>query len=357
MTTTVLHPDDLGAADLAAWRALQLAVPALASPFLSPEFTRAVGRRRPTARVAVLSDASGPVGFFPFERHRFGLGLPIGSGMSDAQGLVHAPGLDWDAQAVLRACGLRVWRYDHLAEGQTPFEGGLVRRSASPVIDLTRGYEAYDAALRRASVDRARQLRAKERRLRACLGELRLVFDERMPEHLDLLMRWKSAQYRAKGRVDLFARPSAVALLRELSQARSATCTGTLSALYADERPVALHFGLRSGRVLQYWFSAYAVEAARFSPGILLLLRLAQSAAQEGMELLDLGKGGERYKQEMKTGDLSVGEGQVTLGTVPAKLLHARAESARRLRATVSAHPALRSAALRVLNSTAGPGS
>jgi CelD/BcsL family acetyltransferase involved in cellulose biosynthesis len=356
MTVTVLTPDRLGTADITTWQALQRATPALASPFMSPEFTRAVGRHRPAARVAVLSDGSGPVGYFPYEHHRLGLGLPIGSGLCDVQGLVHAPGLDWDVRALLRACGLRLWRYDHLTTGQLPFESGVVRRSTSPVIDLTPGYGAYAAGLRGRSPARTRQLEAKERRLTRSLGETRLAFEETAPERLETLMRWKSAQYRAKGQVDLFAQPSVVALLRGLMRTRSATCTGTLSTLYAGDRPVAMHFGLHSGRVLQYWFPAYDPEAARFSPGILLLLRMAQAAAAQGIERLDLGKGDERYKQEMKTGDLPLGEGWVTLGTLPAALRHAQMVSGQKVRTMVAGSPALRRIALKAVNSRQSAG-
>ncbi|MBN0048224.1 GNAT family N-acetyltransferase [Streptomyces actuosus] len=350
MTVTVHTPDGLTARDLTAWCALQQSSPALASPFLSPQFARAVGRQRPSARVAVLSDGSGPVGYFPFERHRLGLGTPIGSGLCDAQGLIHAPGLDWDVQELLRACRLHLWRYDHLTADQGPFDSGVVRRSTSPVLDLAQGFEAYAARLSAKSRERTKQLQAKERRLRRTLGEIRLVFDDPSPASLDTLMRWKSAQYRAKGQVDLFASPSVAALLRDLHQTRSADCSGIPSTLYAGERPVAVHFGLRSRNVLQYWFPAYAPEAARFSPGILLLLKMAEAAAAQGIEYLDLGKGDERYKQEMKTGDRPLGEGWVSTGTAPAKLRHAQAASAQRMRAVVAGSPALRRIALKALD-------
>jgi CelD/BcsL family acetyltransferase involved in cellulose biosynthesis len=350
MTVTVLTPDGLGSSDITAWHRLQQASEALASPFLSPEFARAVGRQRPSARVAVLSDGSGPVGYFPHERHRLGLGMPIGSGLCDVQGLVHAPGLDWDVQALLRACRLRLWRYDHLTADQGPFDSGVVRRAASPVVDLTQGFTAYAAQLRAGSPERTRQLQAKERRLRRRLGDVRLEFDEPSPDRLGTLLRWKSAQYRAKGQVDLFARPSIVALLRELLHTRSEGCSGILSTLYAGDRPVAVHFGLRSRRVLQYWFPAYDPEAARFSPGILLLLKLAEVAAAQGVEYLDLGKGDERYKQEMKTGDLPLGEGFVTLGTLSAALRHTQVMSVQRVREAVAGSPTLRRIALRALD-------
>ncbi|WP_149182509.1 GNAT family N-acetyltransferase [Streptomyces sp. TRM49041] len=350
MSITVAAPHELGPSELAAWRDMQAGAPALASPFLSPEFARAVGRQRPSARVAVLSDPDRPVGFFPFERRPLGLGVPIGSGVCDCQGLIHAPGLDWDAAELLRGCRLQLWRYDHLAEGQRPFETHVVDRAASPVIGIRDGFDSYTAVLEARSEARTRQLRTKERRLRERVGEVRLAFDETTSASLDTLMRWKSAQFRAKDRMDLFARPWAVALLRELHRTRAPGCTGTLSVLYAGERPVACHFGLRSRHVLQYWFPAYDPEAAPYSPGLLLLTRLAEAAAGEGIGLIDLGKGSEPYKEQLKTGDIGVTEGWTARPTLRSGARRVQAESAGRVRAAVAGSAALRSAALRTVN-------
>ena len=347
MDVDVISPAELGETELAAWRAMQDADPAQANPFLAPEFTLAVGRARPAARVAVLSEGGRPVGFFPFERRALGLGLPIGAGLCDCQGLIHVPGFVWDPVALLRECGLHLWRYDHLSAGQSPFETRVVRHAASPVIELADGYGAYEERLRRGSAGFLRVMRMKERRLERRAGELRMVFEESDTEVLGTLMRWKSAQYRAKGRVDQFARPWIVELLRDLVGIRSSTCSGTLSALYAGGRPVACHFGLRSRHVLSYWFPAYDPGVSRCSPGLLLLLKMAESAAARGIDHIDLGKGEERYKDTMKTAELSVAEGWADRRTTPAALRRIQAESAGRLRGAVAANPLLRPVALR----------
>ncbi|MER7520322.1 GNAT family N-acetyltransferase [Streptomyces sp. NPDC126499] len=352
MVITVLRPTDLGPAEADAWRGMldDGAVPA--NPFLSPEFARAVGLRRPAARVAVLTEAGRPVGFFPFERRPLGLGRPIGDGICDAQGLVHSARLTtWDTDALLRACRLYAWQFDHLTTGQGPFEAGITHRAGSPVIDLSGVAEGRDL-LAHCSVKFLRDARAKERRLARRVGDVRFVFDESDPNALTTLMAWKSAQYLATGRPDLFARPWAAETLRELHGTRSPACSGVLSVLYAGDRPVAFHFGLRSQHMLCHWFPAYDRELATFSPGLLHLRKLVEAAAAEGLSRIDLGKDDYAWKTSVKTGDAPVAEGQVARATAVAalrvRLRHS--QLVRQGRRLVAASPVLREAALRVLD-------
>ena len=87
----MVHPSELGPGELTRWRQLH-GHPELANPFLAPEFAVGVGRVRPSGRVAVLEEGPEVVGFFPSEWGPFRVGRPIGAGLSDCQGLVHAPG-------------------------------------------------------------------------------------------------------------------------------------------------------------------------------------------------------------------------------------------------------------------------
>lgn len=346
MDVTVLRPDELTAADLGAWASMQRAQPSLANPFLAPEFTRAVGHRRATARVARLSEDGRTCGFFPFERHALGSGKPIGSGFCDCQGLIHRPGLDWDPAELLRACGLALWEYDHLAAGQTPFEsaGTLRVRAASPVMELSGGPHAYRDRLRR------RVLRAalgQERRLARDVGPLRLDFHVPDPALLDTLIHWKSAQLRGRGQRNPLSQRWFVAILRELFDLPSESCSGTLSVLRAGETPVALLFGLRSREVYATWFPTYDTRFATYSPGILLHLRLAEAAADLGIAHIDMGKGTSRYKDALKTADLRVSEGYVGRHTPRAALCRLRMVSSHVARAAISAHPRVHRAAVR----------
>ncbi|MFE3882050.1 GNAT family N-acetyltransferase [Streptomyces lydicus] len=354
MDVAVYRPGELTGADRSAWTALQsrarsLGVPQLANPFLSPEFTLAVGHCRRGVRIAVLHEHGEPAAFLSFQRSVLGTGRAVGLGVSDAQGLVHRPGFRWDARELLRACGLSVLEFDHLVEGQKPFETASFSGHASPVIEVDQGFEAYLAGLRARSPKFTRTTLAKERKLGRDIGPLRYVHDERDPAALRTLMEWKSAQYRRTGRSDRFAHPWIVRLVQHLFHTRSASFAGLLSVLYAGERPVAAHFGLRSESVLACWFPAYDPRFAKFSPGLVLHLRMAQAAAAESVGYLDLGRGAKDYKDSLKTRELMVSEGWV-MRRHPVALGHrARRAPVRALRNAVLARPELFAPADRLL--------
>ncbi|WJV48106.1 GNAT family N-acetyltransferase [Streptomyces flavofungini] len=362
MDITNHKPEELSPALRRAWYRAMEDSPAYANPFLAPEFAAAVGHCRGGARVAILHEEGEPVGFFPYERTAFGVGRAVGLGLSDCQGLVHRPGVTWDPQELLRACGLSVFEFDHLVEEQKPFGEYVTGTFASPVVDLRDGDaedggesvdaddpDAYARWLRAAYPGLAKTTLKKERRLARDLGEMRFVFDERDPRVLRRLMDWKSAQYRRTARMDRFAKPWIVDLVNYLFQVRHEHFTGVLSVVYAGGRPVAAHFGPRSRTVFAAWFTAYDPELRYYSPGLIMHLRMAEAAGRQGVRILDLGRGDKEYKDWLKTRELRVCEGFVTRPH-PVALAHRLwRRPIRGLRNTVLAHPQLREPADRLL--------
>ncbi|MCX5335301.1 MULTISPECIES: GNAT family N-acetyltransferase [unclassified Streptomyces] len=354
MDISVYRPGELSAADRAAWTSLQSKAhlqgsPELANPFLSPEFALAVGRYRRGVRIAVVREGGEPAAFFPYQRSVTGVGRAVGLGVSDAQGLVHRPGFAWDAQELLRACGLAVWEFDHLVEGQEAFAVGATGSFPSPVMDVDQGYEAYLAHLRSHAPKFTRTTLAKERRLGRDAGEMRYVHDERDPAALRTLMGWKSAQYRRTGRSDRFAHEWITHLAERLFHTRSDPFAGILSVLYAGGKPIAAHFGLRTERVLACWFPAYDPAFSKYSPGLVLHLRMAEAAAADGIAYLDLGRGQKEYKDSLKTREITVSEGWVTRRHPVALGHRARRAPVRALRNTVQSRPELFEPADRIL--------
>jgi CelD/BcsL family acetyltransferase involved in cellulose biosynthesis len=311
MEVAVIRPGELGPAECARWRALQHSNPLLDNPFLAPEFTLAVGHARSNARVGVLESGGEVVGFFPYELQGPRVARAIGLGLSDCQGLVHAEGWDPDPQALLKGCRLAVWEFDHLIADQELFAPYHALRYASPIMDLSSGYEGYVENRQRASKKTVKATFAKARKLEREVGEVRFDFDVRNRDELELLMRWKSAQYRRTLRHDRFAKRWIVRLVEDLFANRTSGCSATLSMLYVGGRPIAGHLGLRSETVLACWFPAYDVEFAKYSPGLLLHFRMAEAAAACGIHYLDLGKGQAAYKESLANSALKVAEGWV----------------------------------------------
>jgi CelD/BcsL family acetyltransferase involved in cellulose biosynthesis len=337
----VVRPTELGPTERDLWRSMQRRVPNLRNPFLAPEFARAVGWFHDRARVGVLSNGPEIVGFFPFDRQRFGIARPLAAGLTDCQGLVHVPGLELDAKDLLRRCRLAAFEFDHLAEGQPFFQAYATARAASPIVDLSDGYEAYEAHLRQSSAKFLRTTRSKARKLEREVGDLRFEPREHDGDALRQVMSWKSDQYRRTGRADRFARPWIAGLVEHLLSADGTTFAGELSMLYADDQPIAGHFGLRTEQVLVGWFPAYDVRFAKYSPGLIQHLRMAEAAAATGIQYIDLGKGQREYKDAMKTRELMVAEGQVLRPSPAASVYWAVRAPTRTLRNVVLARPGL----------------
>jgi CelD/BcsL family acetyltransferase involved in cellulose biosynthesis len=362
VTDHPIRPGELGEEEIARWRHLQDADPELASPFLAPEFAIAVDASRPTARVAVLEE-----GFFAFEAHRFGVAKPIGAGLSDQQAVVCPPSRTVDTRALAARCGVHALRLENVPATRLPRSLDRVVHYPSPIIDLRDGYPAFLEARRRASKSLVPTVQRKRRKMEREVGPVRFEFDSADPVALRTVMRWKSQQYAELGEWDRFADPAVVALLERLHGTRAPGCTGTLSVLYAGDQIAAAHFGLRSQRALCSWFPTYNPELARYSPGMLLHLLMAEGAAERGVTAFDLGAGEHgRYKTELAAYDKTLARGwgfRATapgvghrFATAPAHSIRLLARRSPRVRGALEgARDTLRAAARRIRGATRAP--
>ena len=300
-----LHPDEL-----ARWRDLQRASPQFESPFFSPEFTQCVARVRPDARVAILEQGSDIVGFFPFHRAPFGIGEPIGGRMSDYHGVVSRGDTLFDPVALIRACGLRQWRFDHLVGATLAFDAFTANREPSPTMNLQHGFAAYrDAHTHK--TEALHDAAAKLRKLRKAIGDVRFEAHTTSRDVLAALARWKSQQYIDSSIVDNFGIGWINALVEEVTRVDEPAFGGMLSALYAGDTLVAVHLGMRSHRVWHYWLATYSREHSKFSPGLVLVLKMAEHAPTLGLSKIDFGKGDARYKRQLANDATWLGEGAV----------------------------------------------
>jgi len=343
---SLIHPGELGPAEITAWHRMQRSTPSIDNPFLAPEFAMAVGLFRPGARVAVLTEGQSSIGFFPFERRRLGAGAPVCGWLTPCQGLIHAPGAEWEPREIIRGCGLSSWKFDCLIVDQQPFKPYYLGTMPAPMIDLSEGFAAYYEKLQVRSPRLCKELGRKTRKLGREVGELRIVADSRDPRVLHTLMAWKSEQYRQTSHVDRFGEPWLVGLLETLLATRGEGASGLLSALYAGDELVAAQFGLRNDDLLVGWFTAYDTRFRRYAPGLIHLMRLAEEGAAAGIRMIDMGGGAKNYyKESVKSGDSYVAHGIVTTRSVLGAAHHARSALTWSARRTIREHPGLQRAA------------
>jgi CelD/BcsL family acetyltransferase involved in cellulose biosynthesis len=286
-------------------------VPEFASPFFRPEFTASVAAVRDDVFIAQIISAGAVEGFFPFQRTRLGFGHPVGGWRSNYQGVVVHPDLEWDAKALIRACGLRAYTFHHLLASQRALQPYLASRSPSSVIDVSEGFDAYVAGRRAAGSEIVAQTERKMRKLEREIGPVHFEPASTDRAVLRLLMRWKSDQYVRSGHVDQFAISWNVALIDHIHETTGPDFGGMLSVLRAGDRVAAAAFGMRSRDTWHYWFPSYDQELAPYSPGVILLLRITQEAARRGIRVVDLGKDEAVYKTRFRTGVIEVAEGRV----------------------------------------------
>ncbi|MDP2618922.1 MAG: GNAT family N-acetyltransferase [Hyphomicrobiales bacterium] len=210
-----------------------------------------------------------------------------------------------------------------------------------------------DFSLAHRSVRSLRRLGEKERKL-ARLGELAFQAVSSPIERRQLMLRlvaWKVAQLEARGERVAFADAAARRFLRELARVTSDDPRYRLYALKLDGRAVALAFCLVDHARLIYYLCAYEEgRAARYSPGLLLLVHIFKQAIGEGLEVFDFSNGDENYKAQWidRSDAILVSFVPFTLrGRLAAGLDRIELEAVRR----VKRHPRLRAVANRLLKS------
>ncbi|MBC8355940.1 MAG: GNAT family N-acetyltransferase [Planctomycetes bacterium] len=316
MQVKLTTPTQLSQEEFAAWASFQEQSPEFDSPYFRPEFSQAVAVVRDDVEVAVLLEDEQPVGFLPFQRLGSRAGKPVGGRLSDYQAVVGQPGLAFDPRELVRACELSVLDFDHMLATQTPFQPYHQFIDKSPYLDLSYGFESYRAALRQSARIEMRQTFRLSRKLSREVAPVRCEIFSEDTTTFDMLLRWKSQQYHATDVTDVFSFPWTTDLLREIWKQQSDSFRGVLSVLYAGDRPIAAHFGMRAGEVLHWWFPAYDRTFANYGPGRVLLAKVAQECESHGIKKIDLGRGVAAYKSLVMSGATEVAVGSVDLRPV-----------------------------------------
>ena len=294
------------------WRRLQASNASLASPYFCPEFTEAVVGARNDVRVAIVEDQQGIAAIFP-HHSRGRAGWPVGGVLSDFQGINCGPEFQVNVEELLRACRLDAFDFDHMLASQPGFSVYAQNREASPRIDFSSGYVAYATERKRAGSKLIRQCENLMRRIEREVGQLSFVPHSSDSAVLQKVLAWKSEQYLRTGHRDIFATAWIRRVVERIHETETCGFAGRLSLLYAGDVLIAGHLGMRTPSVWHYWFPAYDLSYSKYSPGLLLLLKIVEQAAGEGASYLDLGKGMCLYKERLMNAHVVLSQGWVEL--------------------------------------------
>jgi len=261
---------------------------------------------RRDVRVAILSRSGQAVGFFPYEQLGR-IGNSAAYPLSSLHGVITSES-NWSPYNLLHATGLKTIRFDHWMSGQEEMHaaGSVVAECAQA--DLRRGFDVYLQSLRQQRPKMVAEIRRKCRKLARDVGE---VHCERTSDEavLQQLVAWKSQQCARTQVANLFSFAWPRELARLLLEEGTDACRGDLWILKAGEQVLAVNYVLRSRTVAHGWFMAYDPQFHRYSPGLVLVLKLFEACARLGITTFDLGKGVTGFKERLMTESAYVLEG------------------------------------------------
>ena len=307
--------DALALDEREAWRALQAASPAIASPYFSLAYLDALAQVRGDVRVVVRREAGRPVGFLALQLGAFGHARPLGGPLSDHHGVIGDFGGGRELCEDLRRVGVGVFDFHGALAVQAPFRGQDAAPEGSWVIDLSDGFEAWRARRKKPGGNTLRTILVSERKMEERHGALSFSFDVPSPEALGALYAWKSGQYRRSGHFDVFSVAWTRALVDGLLKAgEGADARGVMSTLRVEGQIAAVHFGMMGRGVIHYWFPAYDPAFQKEGSGNALLAKLLESAAGQGVREVHLGAGEYRYKAALADWQFPIIKGYVGQG-------------------------------------------
>jgi CelD/BcsL family acetyltransferase involved in cellulose biosynthesis len=316
MKVTVVAGRHLSDEHLKLWAAIQESEDSLASPFFRPEFTSLVAATRDDVHVGVVEQGGQVVALFPFERHHLMFGRPVGGALNDLHGVIARAGFSFDPTELIRGCGLMEWQYGRLPVSQASFDRFHTRRHESASMNVSLGWDAYAEDRQREGTRQISKVEVLARKLEMEVGPIRFEAQSRDLGPLDAMMQWKCDRYGELVYPDQLTQAWSRDLLSRIQGTDTPAFAGALSALSVGDELAAVHMGMRSQSVWHYWLPAFNPKFARYSPGLILLLKMAEHAAASGCSRVELGQPDDYlYKRRLMNHSVPLAAGAVASPT------------------------------------------
>ena len=309
MKVSVIFPEDVDETIRKSWREIQADNEHLANPYFSIDYVESVAAVRNDVRIGIMEEEGRVIGYFPFQCERDGVATPVGGRMCDYQGVIVSSRQQWSTTELLKGCGLDVWEFDSLPRAQCHFSPHYKRMSFSPRMNLSQGYEHYEKLVREFGGKKIIKTMRLWRKFEREIGALQFEVYSNDQDSFNQLVEWKREQCVSIGEEDFLSWSWTTGMLEQIVHKRNQHFNGMLSVLRVDNEIVAAQIGMHTTTVCHGWFTAYNHKFSKYSPGSLLLVKMAQELPALGIEWIDLSKGKEGYKASFATDRVDVVEG------------------------------------------------
>jgi CelD/BcsL family acetyltransferase involved in cellulose biosynthesis len=318
---------DLSASVLGSWAELLGQKGQYPSPFLAPEFSKAMNHVAGNVFVASVG-RDGDSAFLPFQRRALMplIGDKVGGRMSDICGVVGGAQAQYREEELLAATGLSVFCFDHWLLPGCPLPKTRTVETAGTRVSFDNA-EAYFSNLQKLDRKFVNEVHRLEGQLSEANGPLRFEWQSsRTQVELDRLIAEKRKQYAQSNVKDALAAAWPRALLKTLTEMRSRDFEAVMSTMHCGDDWIASHYGLRYRNVLHMWFPVYNSNFRRFGPGHILMFKIFKQASALGVTEFDFGAGLAAYKKKYRGVDYSLAKGTLSKGNLMA-LAHSAAQS------------------------------
>jgi CelD/BcsL family acetyltransferase involved in cellulose biosynthesis len=312
MQVELKKPSELTDEERGAWREFVAANPALGSPYFCLEFAECCEEARSDTRVLIAREQGQLIGFLPMQTGHFGYVRPLAGPLGDLHGVICPPDQPVELCSWLKAAHIPVFEFHGALASQDCFRKPGFEIEGSWVIDLSEGFDAWMAARQAANAKAMRNVRTRYKRLDDLAGEHSFVMADNRAEALDAMIRWKRDQYLQTGVFDVFSVAWTRRLLEAVLRRESDSFSGVCSTLQVDGEIVAVHVGMSSERMCQFWFPAFNRDFSQVSPGLLMLVETARTCSQLGHEGIELGPGDFQFKRELSSFQIGISHGHYT---------------------------------------------